>query len=136
MLLCSPTSSPPCHPFLLIIQLRRRLEANAEVEELQKRVKVLQVRMEREKHRAGELETALRASRESASSASSPPSSSKEHSAVNNKVKVTSVTLWIVFSLNFCSMSDCKWIWQNAASSMYCTVYFPSIVTVSLYNVP
>lgn len=82
-------------PSFIITQLRRRLEANTEAEELQKQIKVLQVRLEKERHRVGELETALKAVRESATSTPSPPSSSKGHSMVNNKVRVVFVYLLV-----------------------------------------
>ena len=80
---------PSPHPTLhaIIIQLRRRLETNTETDELRKRIEVLQVRVEREKQRSTELETALKAAHGSATSMPSPPSSRKGRSTVNNKVR-------------------------------------------------
>ena len=103
------------HPSLIINQLRRRLEANADTEELQKHIKVLQVRVERERHRAGELETALKAARESAASKSSPPDSGKGHSTVNNKVRILFVLCRLLYLLLSPSVSFCLLLSPSAS---------------------
>ena len=68
---------------LVFLQLQHKLEANQEAESLQKRVKILHGRLEKERQKVSDLESSLKQAREAASHSHVPK---PEQSTVNNKV--------------------------------------------------